>query len=137
LALRDLEQDIWRDDEILNKIRTRNDYAQNLYAAFCNMRWCPREFFPALRQDPKVDLWSRSWRGAGGLIADWQGQGDYMDWYCSGMGGIAALPEDLGNEDQLEAAMEARKYVPEGTVTEEVELDLNRLGWFPVPWDDD
>jgi len=27
--------------------------------------------------------------------------------------------------------------VPEGVVTEEIELDLNRLGWRPVPWSDD
>ena len=28
-------------------------------------------------------------------------------------------------------------YVPEGVVTEEIELDLNRLGWRPIPYDDD
>jgi hypothetical protein len=133
LALRDLEQDIWQDNEILNKIRTRDDYAQNVYAAFCNMRWCPRELVPALRQDDKKDLWSCSWRSAGGLVADWQGKGgDYMDWYCSGMGGLASYDEKEGEE-----YMARQKYVPEGTVTEEVEKDLNRLGWFPVPWDDD
>jgi hypothetical protein len=127
----DLVQDIWRDDEILNKIRTRDDYAQNLYAAFCNMQWCPRQLVPALRQDGEKDLWSCSWRGAGGLIADWQGKGDYMNWYCSGMGGLATYDEKEGDE-----YMARQKYVPEGVVTDEVERDLNRLGWFPVPWDD-
>ena len=130
--MRDLEQDIWRDDEILNKIRTRDDYAQNLYAAFCNMRWCPRETFPAIRQDPKQDLWSRSWRSSGGLIAEFQGHGGYMDWYCSGMGGLATYDEKEGDKYMTE-----HKYVPEGTITEEVEKDLNRLGWFPVPWEED
>jgi hypothetical protein len=130
MALRDLEQDIWQDTEILNKIRTRDDYAQNLYAAFCNMQWCPREIFPAIRQDPKQDLWAASWRGAGGLIADWRGEGNYMDWYCSGMGGLATYDLKEGDEYMAE-----HKYVPEGTITEEIEQDLNRLGWFPVPWE--
>jgi hypothetical protein len=133
--MKDLEQDIWRDDEILNKIRTRDDYAQNLYAAFCNMRWCPRELLPALRQDNKKDLWSCSWRSAGGLVADWQGKGgDYIDWYCTGMGGENAEYE---GEETNEQWLIRTKYVPEGTVTEEIEKDLNRLGWFPVPWEDD
>ena len=131
--MRDLEEDIWQDAEILNKIRTRDDYAQNIYAAFCNMRWCPRETFPALRQDPKQDLWSRSWRSAGGVVADWQGKGgDYMDWYCSGIRGGLSID---GKED--DEYFERTKYVPEGEVTEEVEKDLNRLGWFSVPWGDD
>jgi hypothetical protein len=133
MALRNLEQEIWRDDEILNKIRTRDDYAQNLYAAFCNMQWCPRELFPAIRQDPTQDLWHCSWRSAGGLVADWQGKGgDYMDWYCSGMGGLATYDLKEGEEYMAE-----HKYVPEGTVTEEIERDLNRLGWFPVPREKD
>ena len=133
MALRNLEEEIWRDDEILNKIRTRDDYAQNVYAAFCNMRWCPRELVPALRQDDKKDLWHCSWRSAGGLVADWQGKGgDYMDWYCSGIRGGLSID---GKEDA--EYFERTKYVSEGEVTEEVEKDFNRLGWFPVPWDDD
>ena len=88
--MRDLVQDIYRDDEILNKIRTRDDYAQNLYAAWCNMQWCPKEFWPILRQDPDKDLWGASWRGAGGIVADIRKCGEsYMDYYCSGMGGVA------------------------------------------------
>jgi hypothetical protein len=33
--------------------------------------------------------------------------------------------------------MARKKYVPEGTVTEEIEADLLKLGWIPVPWDDE
>ena len=99
----------------------------------CNMQWQKKDVWPILTDE----LWGASWRGAGGIVADLRCEGDYMDWYCSGMGGIASLPEDLGNEDQLEAAMEARKYVPEGHVTEEIQEDLGRLGWQPVPYDDD
>jgi hypothetical protein len=126
--MRDLKQDIWRDDEILNKIRTRKDYAQNLYAAFCNMQWCPRELWPILKEE----FWTASWRAAGGIVAEFEGQqGDYMDWYCSGMGGLATYDEKEG-----ETYMAEKKYVPEGVVTEEIELDLNRLGWIPIPYKD-
>jgi hypothetical protein len=48
-------------------------------------------------------------------------EGDYIDWYCSGCG----LEAD-GDED------EAKGYVPEGQVTEEIQQDLFRLGWIPV-----
>jgi hypothetical protein len=130
----DLEQDIWQDDEILNKIRTRDDYAQNVYAAFCNMRWCPRETFPALRQHPDKDLWSVSWRGAGGLVARWQGNGDYMNWYCSGMGGLNLEYENIESDEDWK---KRTGYVPEGVITEEVQADFARIGWFPVPWEDD
>jgi hypothetical protein len=129
---RDLIEDIYRDDEVLNKIRTRDDYAQNLYAAWCNMQWCPKELWPTLRQDPDKDLWTASWRGAGGIIAQFRKEGDYMDWYCSGMGGLATYDVEEG-----EAYMAKMKYVPEGIITDEIAADLNRLGWFPVPYEDD
>lgn len=131
--MRDLVEDIYKDSEILNKIRTREDYAQNLYAAWCNMQWCPKEMWSALRQDPKLDLWSASWRGAGGIVARLRNQGgDYMDYYCSGMGGLATYDFAEGNE-----YMARMKFVPEGTVTDEIATDLDRLGWFPVPYNDD
>ena len=128
----DLVEDIYRDNEVLDKIRTRDDYAQNLYAAWCNMQWCKKELWPTLRQDPEKDLWTASWRGSGGIIAQFRKQGDYMDWYCSGMGGVATY--DLEEGDAYMAKM---KYVPEGTITDEIATDLDRLGWFPVPSEDD
>jgi hypothetical protein len=130
--MRDLVEDIYRDDEVLNKIRNREDYAQNLYAAWCNMQWCPKDLWPAIRQDREKDFWTASWRGAGGIIAQFRKQGDYMDWYCSGMGGLATYDEKEGNE-----FMAKMKFVPEGTITEEIANDLDRLGWFPVPYNDD
>jgi hypothetical protein len=130
--MRDLVEDIYRDDEVLNKIRSREDYAQNLYAAWCNMQWCPKELWATLRQDPDKDLWTASWRGAGGIIAQFRKQGDYMDWYCSGMGGVATYDLEEGDTYMAE-----KKYVPEGTITDEIATDLDRLGWFPVPYDDD
>jgi len=126
-----MEYDLLTTDWILDKVRSSDSYAQNLYAAMCNMRFVRKEMFPFLRQDPDKDLWSVSWRCAGGIIADMREEGDYIDWYCSGIAG--------GDEPSvyLEGAdLKRKNYVPEGIVTEEIEADLLRLGWIPVPWED-
>ena len=125
-----MEYDLRSSKELCDKAKASDSYAQNLYAAMCNMTWQSREFW----QEMKGETWSCSWRHSGGIISDMQEKGDYIDWYCSGIGsqdqgyGLAAVaPEtDTGG----------RTYVPEGHVTEEIELDLNRLGWRPVPWSD-
>lgn len=128
----DLVEDIRNCPEIMAKIRSRRDYAQNLYAAWCNMRWCPKDLWPAIRQDHGKDLWSASWRGAGGIVADLVNKGeDYMDYYCSGMGGVA------GYDTDPDEWRKDTKFVPEGEVTEEIANDLDQLGWFPVPYEDD
>jgi hypothetical protein len=119
---RDLYEDIKADPEIMQKIQD-DRYAQNVYAALCNMRWQPQEVWPVL----KDDHWSCSWRSAGGLVADLQGHGDYMSWYCSGMG------DGLGNGD----ADRTKGYVSEGFVTDEIREDFGRLGWLPSPWPKD
>jgi len=125
---RDLKQDLWRSDEFLHKIRTRDDYAQNVYAAMCNMRWQPMDVFPILRDE----YWSCSWRCAGGLVADFRGVGDYMDWYCSGIGGFIPYDEEDGK-----IYLSEKKYVPEGTVTDEILADFAKLGWVPIEWSKD
>lgn len=124
---RDLKQELIQSDLIRNKC-AQDRYAQNLYAALCNMQWQPQEIWPIL----KNQLWSCSWRSAGGIVADIRNQipfsdgartESYMDWYCSGM------QPDYGqgiNDD----------YVPEGTVTPEIREDLAQLGWYPVPYAD-
>jgi hypothetical protein len=116
----DMAEDMTRSPMILAKVK-QDRYAQNLYAALCNMRWQKSEVWPVL----KNDLWSCSWRSAGGIVAELQGQGDYMDWYCSGMGGLSDYHAEV-NAD----------YVPESCVTDEIRLDLASLGWHPVPWED-
>ena len=126
-----MEYDLRASKEMCDKVKASDNYAQNLYAAMCNMTWQSREFW----QELKGEVWSCSWRHSGGIIADMQEKGDYIDWYCSG----------IGSQDQgygLTAVMpetdpDGRVYVPEGVVTEEIELDLNRLGWRPVPYSDD
>ena len=103
-------------------------YAQNLYAAMCNMRWQKRDVIPVL----KDQFWSASWRGSGGIVAELRNRGeDYMDWYCSGMGGVVSY-----NGEDDERIMAEKRFVAEGVVTEEIEYDLLQLGWQPSPWPD-
>ena len=122
-----LEYDLRSTEWICAKAKASDAYAQNLYAAICNMTWQSREFW----QEMKGEVWSASWRHAGGIVADMREQGDYIDWYCSGIGNADS---ELGYG--LTGAVGVG-YVPEGQVTEEIELDLNRLGWRPIPWSDD
>lgn len=117
-----LEYDLLTTDWILEKVRGSDRYAQNLYAALCNTEWQNKALWPTLKEQK----WSCSWRYAGGIIADMQGKGDYIDWYCSGIGG------GLGNGDEDRT----KGYVSEGTVTEEIESDLDRLGWIPIAYKD-
>jgi hypothetical protein len=76
-----LEWDLLTTDWILEKVRSNNEYAQNLYAAMCNNEFTKREMWPILKEE----TWGCSWRYAGGIIADMQQKGDYIDWYCSGI----------------------------------------------------
>jgi hypothetical protein len=116
---RDLYEDLEACEWIKKKIQDKT-YAQNVYAALCNMRWQPIEVVPIL----KDEYWSCSWRGAGGIVAYLRGSNeDYMDYYCSGIG------DGLGNGD----ADRTRGYVPEGVVTDEIRNDFEALGWHPSP----
>jgi hypothetical protein len=116
-----MEYDLRSSEELCIKVKQSKIYSQNLYAAMCNMEWQSREFW----QELKGETWGCSWRSAGGIVANMREEGDYIDWYCSGIGG--GLTMEDGRPDG---------YVPEGVVTEEIELDLNRLGWRPVPYND-
>ena len=119
----DLEEDMNSSVWFVTKVRDSRVYAQNLYAALCNMQWQRREVMPILKEQ----LWSCSWRAAGGVVAGLRDCGeDYMDWYCSGIrGGVTYDSEP------------PEGYVGEGIVTEEIAHDLGLLGWQPVPWPKD
>jgi hypothetical protein len=123
-----MEFDLRSNKELCDKVKARDEYAQNLYAAMCNMQFQKLDVMPIL----KNELWSASWRKAGGIVADMQEKGDYIDWYCSGMGGLSTYDVKEGEE-----YMEKMKYVPEGQITDEIKEDLKTLGWIPVPYEDD
>ena len=124
-----MEYDLLTTDWILTKTRTSESYAQNLYAAMCNNDFQKLDVLPIL----KNQTWSASWRYAGGIIADMQQKGDYIDWYCSGMGG---LNREFDSEETNEQWQKRTGYVPEGLVTDEIRSDLQQLGWVVVPGGD-
>ena len=109
-----MEYDLRTADWILEKVRNSDRYAQNLYAAMCNNTFRKNEIIPILKEEE----WFCTWRHSGGIIADMQEKGDYMDWYCSGIG-----PAE-GFED----------YVDEGIVADEIRADLFKLGWLVIPY---
>jgi hypothetical protein len=107
-----MEYDMSQADWFLSRVRGSDNYAQNLYAALCNNQFQKQDVWLVL----KDQHWSCSWRYAGGVVADFQNQGgNYMDWYCSG----------IGPKDDTE-------FVGEGTVTDEIRADLALLGWRVV-----
>jgi hypothetical protein len=108
-----LEYDLRTTDWILDKVRASDNYAQNLYAAMCNNDFQRLDVYPILVNQ----VWSCSWRHAGGIIADMRESGDYIDWYCSGI---------------FDEGQNASGKVAESDVTEEIENDLQRLGWRVV-----
>lgn len=128
-----MEYDLRGTEWILEKVRASESYAQNLYAAICNNDFVRAEMWPLLRMDPDRDLWHCSWRSAGGIVANMREQGDYIDWYCSGIGGLNREYE--GNETN-EQWQSRTGYVSESVVTEEIEKDLYKLGWVVVKYDD-
>ena len=120
-----MEYDLRSTDWILEKVRASESYAQNLYAAICNNDFQKLAVIPIL----KDQRWHASWRHAGGIIADMREEGDYIDWYCSG----------IGNDDKGYGLNGARgnSYVPEKTVTDEIRADLQQLGWIVVDTNDE
>ena len=122
-----LEWDLRTTDWILEKVRADNAYAQNLYAAMCNNDFIKREMWPILKEQK----WSCSWRYAGGIIAHMRQEGDYIDWYCSGIAG--GDEPDVYNEGH---DLKRKGYVPESVVTDEIESDLYKLGWLVIKYDD-
>lgn len=103
-----LEADLLKTEYIVNKCKSSEVYAQNLYAALCNNR-----FFKDNEE------WTCSWRMAGGIVADIRNIGeDYMSFYCSGI----VTDDNKG-------------YVGESFVTSEIANDLLNLGWIVKPYE--
>jgi hypothetical protein len=106
-----LERDIRNTDWVIDKVRRREIYAQNLYAALCNNRFSPKDVWGLLTNVQ----WDCTWRYAADIVADIRHDESYMDWYCSGSGFMGT---DFAG------------FVEESYVTEEIESDINSIGWL-------
>ena len=108
---KDMKDSVW----FVDKVRATESYAQNVYAALCNNAFQKVEVLPILRDE----VWSCSWRYAGGIVAAIRCEGDYLDWYCSGIRGDSDSEQYGG-------------FVGEGHITDEICEDLKQLGWVVV-----
>jgi hypothetical protein len=132
------ETDEWRTDNMEYDLRTSEliiekckdkIYAQHLYAAMCNNEFTKNDVWPILSDK----RWSCSWRSAGGIIADIRQEGDYIDWYCSGIRNTEDLTdEDLNqlSREEQEIYLETKASVSESVVTDEIRKDLLSIGWL-------
>jgi hypothetical protein len=102
---RDIRYTIW----MVDKIRKHEVYAQNFYAALCNNSYQPKDTWGIL----KNIHWECTWRYAAEFIADLREDQHSLCWFCSG----AMISEKSG-------------YVEESYVTEEIENDIDSIGWI-------
>ena len=139
------ESDEWKKDNMEYDLRstqwiidkTKNDdvYAQHLYAAMCNNEFTKNDVIPILTEKK----WSCSWRHAGGIIADMQGKGDYIDWYCSGIKDSKILDDDefqALTKEQQEFYIQSKKAVSESHVTDEIPMDLLLFGRIVLDYEE-
>jgi hypothetical protein len=120
-----LERDLKDAQWLVDKVRSSDAYAQNLYAALCNNAFQKLEVVPIL----KDQAWSCTWRYAGGIVAGIRCEGDYIDWYCSGIRGD---PEEIDYSAAAEQGFDLARYVSESVVTDEIRQDLQQLGWAVI-----
>ena len=130
-----MEYDLRSTQWIIDKVKGDDVYAQNLYAAMCNRDFTKNDVWPILTEK----RWSCGWRHAGGIIADMQEKGDYIDWYCSGIRDSKILDDDefrALTKEQQESYIQGKKFVPESCVTDEIREDLKKIGWLVIQNDE-
>ena len=126
-----MEFDMRTSDWMVAKVCESRVYAQNLYAALCNNEFQKQDVWTIL----KDQTWACTWRSAGGIVANMRGEGDYIDWYCSGIRDTTPMEQPEWNMLTLEQQTfykEGIAYVGESVVTDEIREDLARLGWSVV-----
>jgi hypothetical protein len=131
-----MEYDLRSTQWIVDKVKGDDVYAQHLYAAMCNNDFTKNDVWPILTEK----RWGASWRHAGGIIADMQEKGDYIDWYCSGIRDAKELDDtefQALTKEQQEGYIQGKKFVPESVVTDEIREDLLKLGWIVIDGTDD
>jgi hypothetical protein len=125
-----MEYDLRTSELIIEKCKDRI-YAQHLYAAMCNNEFTKNDVWPILSDK----RWSCSWRSSGGIIADIRQEGDYIDWYCSGIRNNEDLTDEEYNQlsrEEQEIYLESKARVSESVVTDEIRRDLLAIGWIVV-----
>lgn len=129
--INNMEYDLRSTKWICDKAKNSEAYAQNLYAAICNNEFVKNDVWPILTDT----RWGASWRSAGGIIANMVEEGDYIDWYCSGIKGDVSDEEftNMSKEQQERYIYIKDKFVAESIVTDEVREDLLKLGWIVAP----
>jgi hypothetical protein len=126
-----MEYDLRSTQWIIDKVKGDEVYAQQLYASMCNNEFTKNDVIPILTEK----RWSASWRHAGGIVADMREEGDYIDWYCSGIKNSTILDDDefrALTKEQQESYIQDKKFVPESCVTDEIREDFLKLGWIVV-----
>jgi hypothetical protein len=126
-----MEYDLRSTQWIIDKVKGDDVYAQQLYAAICNNSFTKNDVWPILTEK----RWSASWRHAGGIVADMQEKGDYIDWYCSGIRDAKELDDtefQALTKEQQESYIQGKKFVSESVVTDEIREDLLKLGWIVI-----
>jgi len=126
-----LEYDLRSTEWIIEKTKSDNVYAQHLYAAICNNEFQRNDVWPILTGKK----WGASWRHAGAIVADMREQGDYMDWYCTGIQSDETIDEEVFqnmDDHQRQEFYEVKAYVSESIVTNEIREDLFKLGWIVI-----
>jgi hypothetical protein len=103
----DLSHDLRKCEWIIDKCKSSRQYSQNLYAALCN-----NSFFK------NGNEWFCSWRVSAGIVSNLREEGDYVDWYCSG------IPAEWNSS--IEGGLAG-----EGAIAEEIRIDLASIGWTP------
>jgi hypothetical protein len=128
-----MEYDLRSTKWICDKAKNSEVYAQNLYASMCNNEFVKNDVWPLLTDK----RWSASWRSAGGIIANMIEEGDYIDWYCTGIQNSLSDEEfqDLTKEQQEKYIYYKNNFVPECHVTDEIRADLLKLGWIVIDED--
>jgi hypothetical protein len=126
-----LEYDLVTTEWIIEKVKADKIYAQHIYAALCNNYFQKNEVWPILSGKE----WRCSWRHAGKIVANIREEGDYMDWYCSGIQTDELIDDEVFqnlDDHQKREFFETNAYVAESIVTEEIREDLFKLGWIVV-----
>ena len=125
------DRNTFQQEGYIKRCEKKGEEPNPAYLEMYKMQFQKLDVMPIL----KDQRWSCSWRHAGGVVADMQEKGDYIDWYCSGIGNFDNGYGLDGTVPKLDD--DGRTYVSESHVTDEIKEDLKKLGWVPVEWEED